>query len=63
MILHWKETSQLHKRVEALPSKIYHTHVLIKRPQFMPGRPHVCRFVVQKGPTDYYTATSLLSSN
>lgn len=50
MILHERETAQFRKQVEDLLSETYRTPVSLKRPRFMPSRPNVCRFVVQRGP-------------
>lgn len=52
MILHRREMAQLHRQVEELLSKTYHTPISLKHPQFMPSRPNVCRFVVREGPTE-----------
>lgn len=50
MILHEREIAQFRKQVEDLLSETYRTPVSLKCPRFMPGRPNVCRFVVQRGP-------------
>src|SRR6266567_5153361 len=50
MILHEREIGQFRKQVEDLLSETYRTPVSLKRPRFMPSRPNVCRFVVQRGP-------------